>query len=156
MQPTERTFDRSSLISAWFSQKKYRHAHQDLQSYHDAVYAALAKAFRINLDVAPGYSPIARQDRLYDLFLDVIDSYEKIHSPFSSYMCGTPEISEMYQKYGKSLDEAAMAICHIHMKLLIELVERIWGADVPHRVSQQELENFGHPGWDEPDPVDYW
>ena len=42
------------------------------------------------------------------------------------------------------------------MMMLIELVERIWGIRAQHRVSRKDLEDNGHPGWNSPDPVDYW
>jgi hypothetical protein len=45
---------------------------------------------------------------------------------------------------------------NLHLMMMVELVERIWGGEVPHRVSKQELEACGHPGWNAPDPVDYW
>jgi hypothetical protein len=156
MPPTERTFDRSALILAWFSQREHRNAHEDLRSYHDAVNAAFTKAFGLNLDDAPEKSPIPDEDGLHGLFLGLARSYERIRSPFSSYLCGTPEISEMYQKYGEPLEKAAASTRNLHLMMMVELVERIWGGNVPHRVSQQELEACGHPGWNAPDPVDYW
>lgn len=104
----------------------------------------------------PEKSPIPDEDGLHGLFLEVAGSYERIHSPFSSYMCGTREISEMYQKYSNPLDKAASAMRNLHLMMMLELVERIWGGDMPHRVTQQELEACGHPGWNAPNPVDCW
>lgn len=158
MQLSEPTFDRSDLILAWLTRRRYRNAHEDLRSYHDAVATAFSKAFGIDLDTLPEREPSSEENGLHGLFLNIVDSYEDVRSPFSNYMCGTREISEMYQKYGEPLKAAGQSLKKLHLMLMVELVERIWGwgGDMPHRVSQQELDACGYPAGTAPDPVDYW
>ncbi len=95
-------------------------------------------------------------DGLHRLLLDTARSYEKLGSPFSSYLCGTRQISEMYQKYGDPFNEAAAATRNLYLTMMIELVGRIWGDAVPHIVVGKDLEVCGHPNTNPPDPVDYW
>jgi hypothetical protein len=156
MHPSIRTFDRSDLILAWLGRRKYSSAHEDLRNYHDAVHAAFTKAFGIDLDLPPVKSPIPDEDGLHGLFLHVARAYEEVRSPFSNYMCGTREISGIYQKYSQPLETAAISIRNLHMMMLLELAELIWGSDSPHRVSRENLQASGHPGWNAPEPADYW
>lgn len=156
MPPTDRSFNRTDLLLAWFSQRKYRAAHDDLRTYHDAKFAAFSKAFRVDLNASPDKDPFSDEDGLHGLLLNVAGSYEKIGSPFSGYLCGTRAISEMYQKFHEELDNAATVMRAVHINMMTELIEQIWGEDVPHRVDQKDIEAFGHPGWDAPDPIDYW
>lgn len=145
MPPTERTFDRYDLILAWLAQRQYRNAHKDLRAYHDAVNTAFAKGFGINVGLPPSKGTITEDDDgLHSFFVGVARSYEQVGSPFSSYLCGPRAISEMYQKYGEPFDNAAAAMRNLHLMMLVELVERIWGGGVPHRVSQSELAACGY------------
>jgi hypothetical protein len=151
------SFDSSDLVRAWLSQREYRNAHADLKAYHEAALEAFSKAFGICLEIPPeNKEGFPDENGLHGLFLQVVRSYESTLSPFASYMCGTQEISEMYQKYGEPLEAAAASLRALHLKMMVELVERIWGGDMPHRVSQQELHDCGYPSGTAPDPVDYW
>lgn len=96
------------------------------------------------------------EDGLHGLFLNVADSYENIGSPFSGYLCGTRAISGMYQKNHEKLDDTATVMRALHITMMGELIEGIWGGEVPHRVDQKELDVCGHPSWDAPDALDYW
>lgn len=156
MLPSTRTFDRSDLILAWLGRRKFRSAHEDLRNYHDAVYTAFTKAFGSDLGVPPVKSPIPDEDGLHGLLLQVAQAYEELRSPFSNYMCGTPEISAIYRKYGEPLEAAATSMRNLYMMMLLELVELIWVGDSPHRVSREDLEACGHPGWNAPVVADYW
>jgi len=154
-KPPERTFDRSALILKWFARKKY--SDKELLAYHDAVYAAYSKAFEIDLDEFPQRGHYPNEDGLEGLFRGVVQACENARSPFVGYMCGTPEITDMYQRYRSSLDAAITRLQHLHLMMLVELVERIWGGgDKPHHVSQANLDACGYPQSPEPDPVDLW
>lgn len=156
MNFSERTFDRSDLILAWLSQRENCNAHEDLRTHHDRVFAAFSKAFGIQLEASPEKSQIMDEDGLHGLFIDTARSYEKLHSPFSSYLCGTPEISEMYHKHGELFNQAVASVRSLYLTMMTELIARIWGDDVPLNVRGTDLEACGHPGTSAPDPLDYW
>lgn len=156
MKFSEHTFDRSALILAWLSLREHRNSHEDLRSYHDAVSKAFSEAFGIDLDVAPETCRIPDENGLHKLFLHAARSYETIRSPFSSFLCGTREISEMYQKYEEPLNHSAAAMRDLHLMMMLELIERIWNDDAPHTVVGKDLEACGHPGRSAPDPFDFW
>ncbi len=156
MPSLTRTFDRSDMILAWLATRTTRSAHEDLRNYHDAVHASFTKAFGIDLDVPPAKSPIPDEDGLHGLLLQIARAHEETRSPFSGYMCATREISGIYGKYSEPLEAAVMSMRNIHMKMLVDLVDLIWGCDARHRVDQEELVTCGHPGWNSPDPVGNW
>lgn len=156
MSSTEKTYDRSDLILTWFQMRKYRTAHDDIRDFHSRAYVAFSKAFGIDLDVPPTNSPILDEDGLYGLFLSITSAYERVRSPFAAYMCGTKQISELYQKYKGAIERTESSMRKLHMKMLLDLVERIWGGEAPHQVSEEELNVSGHPRGSAPDPADYW
>lgn len=152
-----RLFEISDFVRAWLSGREYRDAHVDLKSYHEAVLAAFSKAFGFDLNTPPDYKGgLPDEDSLHGLFLQVARAYECTHSPFSSYLCGTKEISAMYQKYGEPLEESANSLRALHLRMMKELVSQIWDVEESRLISQQDLEAAGHPGWDAPDSIDYW
>ena len=156
MSFSERTFDRSALILAWLSQREHSNAHGDLRSYHDTIFAAFSKAFGIQLEVSPVKGPMSDDGGLHRLLLDTARSCEKLGSPFSDYLCGTREISEMYQKYGEPFNQSVVSVRNLYLTMMVELIERIWGDDVPHEVVGKDLEACGHPVTNPPDPLDFW
>lgn len=157
MPPTERTFDRSALIRAWLSHREYRNAHVDLKSYHELALAAFSKAFGIDLDTPPANKEgFPDENGLHGLFLQVVHAYENTVSPFSGYLEASKEISAVYQKYGESLTMAARSQRALHLKMMEDLVAQIWRVEESRQVSRQELEVCDHPGWDPPEPDDYW
>jgi hypothetical protein len=151
----ETTFDRSALALKWFERKK--HGNKELLAYYDAVYAAYSKAFQIDLDVFPPRGHYPDEDGLEGLFRGVVQAYENARSPFAGYMCGTGEITDLYQRYGSSLDASITRLQHLHLMMLVELVERIWGGgDKPHHVTQADLDACGYPQSPAPDPFYFW
>ena len=154
---SSRTFDISDLVRAWLSQREYRNAHADLKSYHKAVLAAFSKAFGIDLNTPPDNKEgFPDEDGLHGLFLKVAHSYESTRSPFSCYMEGTREIAQVYQRYGDLLEGAATSLRALHLRMMVDLAGQIWGVEKSLQISQEELEACGHPGWNAPDPLDYW
>ena len=156
MPPIQRNFDRTDLIQAWLELRRYQNAHEDLQIYHQAASNAFSTAFGIDLEKAPEGVGFPDESGLHSLFLNVAENYGATVSPFSGYMCATREIASVYQRFGEALEEVATSTRRLHKTVLVDLVGRIWGDEVPMCVSQEKLENCGHPGFNAPDPIDYW
>lgn len=156
MDHSDRSFDRSDLILSWLSMRQYRKAHEDLRGYHESACGAFMKAFGMNLEATVPSPEMPDEKGLHALFMQVVGCYERTGSPFDAFYCSGTEVTDLYRKYGEPLRQAAANQRNLHMMILLELAERIWGGQAPHRVSRSELENHGHPGWKAPDPVDYW
>lgn len=71
-------------------------------------------------------------------------------------MCGTPEITEIYQKYKDVFNNSALAMRNTHLVMMVELIQLNWGDLIPHKVSHDELIAHGYPQGSIPDPIDYW
>ena len=139
MPMSTHSFDTSDFVRSWLLQRKYRDAHADLKSCHETAFAAFSKAFGIDLNTPPDNPErFPDDDGLHRLFLGVAHAYEMTRSPFSGYLQGTREISEMYQQYGDPLETAATSLRCLHLKMMMDLITRIWGVEESRKVTQTE------------------
>ena len=151
----ERTYDRSALILAWLETRRWAHAHPDLRNHHQSAYDAFRKSFGIDLDGNPDPSDLERTG-LHGLFLSAAASYESLRSPFGNYLCAPRSVSGFHQRYHRAIDQVEAPVRMLYLRLMLELIEPVWGDQVPCAVTTDQLRANGFPQAPAPDPVDYW
>ena len=153
----DRRFNRGDLLHAWLEERKYQNAHEKLRDYHGRAAKAYGTAFGIDLAHPPGGDAGDDALSLYRLLLHVVESRQACGSPFAGYMAAPRIISDLYQSYGKRLEEDLGRLIGTHDELLLALMGKIWETGVfKDSVTREELRECGHPDGPEPDPIDYW
>lgn len=155
MNTSDQKHDRAALLSAWLEGQKMRHAHDDLRDYYGRAANALCQAFKVEMDHLSPDNDVFPDDSLNDLFRYTVKARQACLSPFSSYLVAPREIRELFQRHGEPINAALEAVTRQYDKLLLDLMERIFGITSSDFVSQDDLHRCGFPVGSAPDPINY-
>lgn len=157
METGGRGYDRSALLLAWLEARRHASSHPTLRVHHTEVYEAFRKSFGIDLGRMPkGLEADFEMMGLHSLFLATASSYEAIRSPFANYLCAPGSVAGFYQLYRSAIDKTEAPLRKLYLRLMLELIESMWGETAPRSVSREQLLANGFPKGPVPDPVDFW
>lgn len=149
MAPT--TFDRTALLEAHLTARRWAHAHPDLAGYHQARYAALAAAFGVDLAATKGSGPLG------GLFERVVSSIERCVSPFADYLEAPRSFGVLAQRRSPAITSGLRTARAGLTALALDVIEQHWGLGAAATVTADDLHQRGFdPTAPAPDPDDFW
>lgn len=160
MPNAKKKFTRADFLHAWLKAKEHEDSHEDLCSYHSKVYSAFSQAFKVDLNHLPAAFHGVAEDRhlgiVFRFFQSVAKNRSSFSSPFSGVLAAPKYISDLSWVYGDQFLVIQEESEKLHNKLLLELMDKIWGIADNHTVTQEDLNQHGYPSEPEPDDSDYW
>jgi hypothetical protein len=159
MTSSQKKYTYKDLLRAWLEAKEHEDSHEDLSSYYGKVYSALSQAFKIDLNQLPTdrheSEEIRQLEICHDFFESVAENRASCSSPFDGILVAPKYISDLSRTYGNQFFLIQEKCEKLHDKLLLELMEKIWGIKATDQVSQATLDQCGYPTGPVPDEWDY-
>lgn len=159
MSTQEKEFTRKDLLQAWLEVRNGKNADTPEARHHRKVYSALSQAFHIDLQHLPADGPERAkkfdQEILHHFFEMVAQNRAACSSPFAGLMEAPDDICRLYQSYGEPFRLIQKQSHTLHDKLLLELMEKIWGITESQKVTQATLDACGYPQEPAPEPFIY-
>lgn len=150
-----RTYRSRDLLTAYLAARRWARAHEDIRSWHQRRYGALAAAFGVQLEKPPKHEGTDAW-ALGRLFEATVERHGSASSPFDGYLEAPPAIHELFERYQPTFSSAVRTLERAELDLLTELVDRLWGIGDRTVTSAELLEHGFDDATRAPDPLDYW
>lgn len=158
MSTHQKEFTSRDLLRAWLKTKECGDSDDEHALYYGNVYSAFSQAFNVDLNHLPSERDEYEEDRhlgiFHDFFERVAENRVSCSSPFDGILEAPSYICGLYQTYGEKFMLIQQQSESLHDKLLLELMEKIWGITEADKVSQATLDQCGYPTESAPDPYD--
>jgi hypothetical protein len=155
MNTSDEIYDRAALLGAWLEGQKMRHAHDDLRDYHERTSTAFCRAFKVDLDYLSPVNDVIPDNDFNFMFRETVRARLALQNPFYFYIQAPRILDELYQLHSEPIQSALEAITCLYDKLLLDLLERIFGITSSDLVSRNDLHRCGFPPEPAPNPIDY-
>jgi hypothetical protein len=151
-----KNYDYRALIQAHIDANRRYFVHEDFEKYYTGLFESLKVLFQINFTFRDfsGMENSFRRKNAEMLFRSTVSSYNHITEPWGAFLEGPAHLDDMWDKYGSKLFDLTRESQTIHLALLDELFQIMYG-QVDKIVTSEMLLEIGFDYSKEPKMSDY-
>jgi hypothetical protein len=157
-----RQYTYKELIEAYINAERDDYIHEDFKNYYVGLFKKLTELFGIRFRMEElgnfpddEFWPGVSKGAALMVFQSTVRSYLSITTPFAGFIEFGLGVGDLYDAYGRKLEEMAEENRKAHLNLLDALFKMMSGA-VDRVVTSQELREAGFDDSKEPKKADYY